>query len=205
MAYTGTTATTSRPAKYRFGDSCSNERYRMNDNSTGRSTKLVATLVSLAIRHAVASVATIVAACAVWTVVYAALLLWAIVANDGLGGPLAYPGGLLLVAVAAGVGCLLLFFPATVSAELICRNRALPILMQIPVSVAALAALCALAGVILRASAAVLPFGASVSGFVLWLFMLSLLPIGFYWWIAESAPLVRSAIRMLRTSLAADS
>ena len=45
---------------------------------------------SLAIRHGVASVATIVAACAVWTFTYVALLLWAAASNGGLGGPLAF-------------------------------------------------------------------------------------------------------------------
>jgi hypothetical protein len=172
----------------------------MNDVSKGRATRFVATMASLAIRHAVASLATIAAACAIWTAAYVALLLWAIVSNGGLGGPLAYPGGLVFAAVTAGVACLLLFFPATVSAELICRSRALPILTQIPVSVAVLAALCFLSGVILRASTAAIPFGASVSGFIAWLFLLSLFPIGFYWWIAQAAPLVRGAINMFRAS-----
>lgn len=172
----------------------------MNAKSRGRATKLAASMASVAIRHAVASFATIAAACAIWTVVYVALLLWAIVSNSGLGGPLAYPGGLLFVAVTAGVASLLLFFPATVSAELICRGGALPILTQIPVSVAMLAALCFVAGVIIRASTAAIPFGASVSGFIVWLFMLSLLQIAFYWWIAQAAPLVRGAINMFRVS-----
>ena len=157
-------------------------------------------MVSLAIRHGVASLATIVAACAIWTVVYAALLLWAILSNGGLGGPLAYPVGLLVVAVAAWAACALLFFPATVTAELICRRRALPILTQIPVCVAVLAAICVAAGIVVRASTSAIPFGASVSGFVVWLFVLSLIPIGFYWWIAQAAPLVRSAISLFRSS-----
>src|SRR5258705_13699585 len=100
----------------------------MNDKSTGRARPLAASIASVVIRHAVASFATIAAACAIWTVAYGALLLWAIVSNSGLGGPLAYPGGLLFVAVNAAVACLVLFFPATIAAELICRGRALPIL-----------------------------------------------------------------------------
>jgi hypothetical protein len=161
---------------------------------------LAATIASLAIRHSVASIATIAGACAIWTVAYVALLLWAIVSKGGLGGPLAYPGGLLFSAVTAAVACLLLFFPATVSAELLCRSRARPILTQIPVSVAVLAALCFLAGVIIRASTTAIPFGASVSGFIGGLFLLSLLPIGFYWWITQAAPLARGAINMFRAS-----
>lgn len=172
----------------------------MNDMAKARATRVAAAMASLAIRHAVASLVTIAAACAIWTVAYVALLLWAIVSNSGLGGPLAYPGGLLFAAVTAAVACLLFFFPATACAELICRRRALPILMQIPVSVAVLAALCFLVGVITRASTAAIPFGASVSGFTTWLFLLSLLPIGLYWWIVQAAPLVRGAINMFRGS-----
>jgi hypothetical protein len=172
----------------------------MNDKSTGRARTLAASIASVAIRHAVASFATIAAACAIWTVAYGTLLLWAIVSNSGLGGPLAYPGGLLFVAVTAAVACLVLFFPATVAAELICRRRALPILAQIPVSVAVLAALCFAEGMIVHASTAAMPFGASVSSFIAWLFILSLLPIGFYWWVAQAAPLVHGAINLFRTS-----
>jgi hypothetical protein len=147
----------------------------MNDEPTGRPKRAAAGIVSLAIRHGVASVATIVAACAIWTVGYGALVLLAILSNGGLGGPLAYPVGLLLVAVAAGAACFLLFFPATASAELICRSRALSTLTQIPVSVAVLAALCVAAGIIVRAFTPAIPFGVSVSGFIVWLFVLSLL------------------------------
>lgn len=157
-------------------------------------------MASLAIRHAVAACATILAACALWTVTYVGLLLWAVVSDSGLGGPLAYPGGLLFAAVTAGVACLLLFFPATVFAELICRSRERPVLTQIPVSVAALGSLCLLAGVIIRASAPAMPFGASVSGFIVWLFVLSLVPIGFYWWVAQAAPLLRGAMNTCRAS-----
>src|SRR3954452_7083544 len=130
----------------------------MNDKSSGRARTLASSIASVAIRHAVASFAMIAAACAIWTVAYVALLLWAIVSNSGLGGPLAYPGGLLLAAVTVAVGCFLLFFPATVAAELICRRRALPILAQIPVSVAVLAALCVAEGVIVHASTTTMPF-----------------------------------------------
>jgi hypothetical protein len=156
--------------------------------------RVAVSLASLLIRHAFASFATIAAACAIWTVTYVGLLLWAIVSNEGLGGPLAYPGGLLFIGVAAAVSCLLLFFPATVSAEWICRSRALPILAQIPIAVVVLAVLCLLAGVALRVSTVAIPFGASVRDFIAWLFFLSLLPIGFYWWIAQAAPLLSGAV-----------
>lgn len=152
--------------------------------------------MSLAIRHGVASIATIVAACAIWTITYVALLLCAVASNGGLGGPLAYPGGLLVVAVIAAAGCLLLFFPATALAEWICRRRALPILVQIPVSVAVLAVLCILAGIAVQVFRNSIPFGLSVTRFSAGLFGLSLLPVGFYWWIAQAGPLLRAVTKL---------
>lgn len=157
-------------------------------------------MASLTIRHGVASLATIVAACVIWTVTYVALLLWAMVSDGGLGGPLAYPAGLVFVALAASVACLLLFFPATASAEWICQSRRLPVLAQIPVSVAVLAALCLAVGILAGTSTAAVPFGKSAGGFSGWLFALSLLPVGFYWWVAQAAPLLRSAVSHLRAS-----
>lgn len=162
--------------------------------------KALAVTASLAIRHGVASVATIVAACAIWTITYVALLLWAAASNGGLGGPFAYPGGLLVVAVTAAVACLVLFFPATALAEWICRRRALPILVQIPVSVALLATLCILAGFAFQVFRNSIPFGLSVTSFGAGLFGLSLLPVGFYWWIAQAGPLLRAVTKAVRTT-----
>src|SRR5690349_10142719 len=141
-------------------------------------------LALFGIRHAVAVLSTIVAACLLWTVTYAALLAWAVITNDGLGGPLAYPGGLAAVAVGAAVGSLVLFLPATTLAEWICRRSGWPVLAQIPLSVAALAVVCvpaALGGHFLLESPV---FAASVLHAASLLFTLSLVPIGFYWWVA---------------------
>lgn len=171
------------------------EPQRMNDKSASREVRPCHGMAWLAIRHGVASLATIVAACAVWTLTYVALLLWAFASDGGLGGPLAYPGGLLVVSVTAAVACLLLFFPATALAEWICRRRALPILVQIPVSVAMLATLCILAGITVQVFRNPIPFGESVTRFSAGLFGLSLLPVGFYWWIAQAGPLLRAVTR----------
>lgn len=155
------------------------------------------TLAFLVLRHGVASLATIVAACAIWTVAYLVLLLWAIAANGGLGGPLAYPGGLLVVALAAGLASLVLFFPATALAEWACHRRSLPILAQIPLSVALLAALCILAGSAIEAFRDPSATTAAVVRLCAWVFGLSLVPIGFYWWIAQAGPLLSAALRLL--------
>ena len=50
---------------------------------------------SFALRHAFAIAFLAITACALWTLCYVVLLLWAIISDEGLGGPLAYPAGLL--------------------------------------------------------------------------------------------------------------
>jgi hypothetical protein len=172
----------------------------MNDGARSRGTNTAATLAGFVLRHGVASLATVVAACAIWTVTYLVLLLWAIAANGGLGGPLAYPGGLLVVALAAGLASLFLFFPATALAELACRRKALPILAQIPISVALLAALCVLAAFAIEAFRDPPATAPVVARLCAWAFGLSLVPIGFYWWIAQAGPLLRAALRLLPSS-----
>jgi hypothetical protein len=158
--------------------------------------KCAATLAVFALRHAVASIGTVVAACVVWTITYFLLLLWAIAANAGLGGPLAYPGGLVAVVAIASVGCCSLFFPATALAEWACRRRGWPITAQIPVSVAALALLSMVAGVPVRVLLERSVSATSALNISTWLFVISLIPLGFYWWIAQAGPLVRAAFEL---------
>ncbi|MEY2500146.1 MAG: hypothetical protein QOI07_480 [Verrucomicrobiota bacterium] len=97
---------------------------------------------SVCVRHCLALVITVLAACALWTVIYFALLLWAVFTDRGIGGPLAYPGGLLFFFLASTAAGLVLLLPSTALAEWFARRRGLPILAQIPLSVAALAVLC---------------------------------------------------------------
>lgn len=164
----------------------------MPDRSMLRQTKVV---IGFAIRHATATVATVIAACALWTLVYFGLIVWAIITDGGLGGPLAYPGFLILLAVAALTFSAVLFLPASGLAEWVCRRSGLPILVQIPVSVAFLALLSPLAALLIQGvrKPANLPESTLVLG--IWLFGLSLVPLGFYWWVAQSVPLVRELLR----------
>ncbi|HSK77886.1 MAG TPA: hypothetical protein VLQ45_15655 [Thermoanaerobaculia bacterium] len=152
-------------------------------------------LALFGIRHAVAVLATIVAACILWTVTYAALLAWAVVTNEGLGGPLAYPGGLVAAAITAAVTSLVLFLPATALAEWICRRSHWPFLAQIPVSVAVLAAVCVPVALGVQLLREVPASAASVLQSAALLFTLSLVPIGFYWWVAQTGSLVRERFR----------
>ena len=140
-------------------------------------------------RHFLALLLTVLAGCLLWTVVYFALLLWAAFAGGGLGGPLAYPAGLLFFLVAGSAASLVLLLPATALAEWFARWHGFPVLAQIPLSVAFLALLC-FAAVGLRSS---LSFGV--------LFLSLLLPLGLYWWVAQSAPLALSLLRFVQSTI----
>ncbi|MEA2337276.1 MAG: hypothetical protein QOE82_1283 [Thermoanaerobaculia bacterium] len=151
-----------------------------------------------AIRHFVAAVATVCAACLLWTVTYAVLILWAIVTNGGLGGPLAYPAGLFVIVLVAAAAAIALFFPATAAAELIGRRWKVPFLAQIPVTVGVLAVLCLPAAIGVERFWSQAPSPRSVATLAVWLFGLSLLPVGFYWWVAQSGTLLFKAVRALQ-------
>ena len=152
---------------------------------------------SFCARHFLALGVTVAAACAVWTVTYFALLLWAVLVGGGLGSPLAYPAGLLFFFVATTAASLVLLFPATALAEWFARRRGFPILVQIPVSVVALALICFVV-VSIASAAGSQPTLRGVSvGFGV-LFLALLVPLGLYWWMAQSGPLVLSLLGRIR-------
>jgi hypothetical protein len=148
-------------------------------------------------RHFLALVITVAVPCVLWTIAYFALLLWAMITGGGIGGPLAYPAGLLFFFVAATVASLVLLLPSTALAEWFARRNGLPIIAQIPISVGILALLCFLL-VAVAASVDAAPSTKSVSvGFGV-LFIVHLLPLGLYWWTAQSGPLLLSLFRRWR-------
>ncbi len=155
------------------------------------------------LRHAVAMALTIAIPCLLWTVAYLGLLLYATVTGGGPGGPLAYPVGLLFVLAGAAGACLVLLFPATAAAEWIARRLSLPILAQIPISIGFLAILSLLLTLILGQrfpQALPLAPGQKLNPVITAaaLFSAHLLPLGFYWWIAQIGPLLSALFARLR-------
>jgi hypothetical protein len=142
-------------------------------------------------------IVTVVVACVVWTVTYFALLLWAAFIGGGIGGPLAYPAGLLFFFVATTATSLFLLLPSTALAEWFTQRRGFPILAQIPVSVAVLALLCLIAVSIVSAAGSQPTFHGVSVGFGI-LFLVLLVPLGIYWWGAQSAPLLLSLLGRIR-------
>ena len=154
---------------------------------------------SFCARHCLALAVTVTAACVVWTVAYLALLVWAVFTNGGIGGPLAYPAGLLFFFLFTTASSLILLLPATALAEWFACRRGLPVLAQIPISVAALALLCLAAVAILSAIGSQFTLHGVTIGFGI-LFLALLLPLGLYWWAAQSIPLLLSLLQHLRGS-----
>jgi hypothetical protein len=154
-------------------------------------------------RHLLATLVMVSALCVLWTVTYFALLIWAAVSGGGLGSPANYPLGLLLALVGGTLISLALFLPATALAEWIAKRRGLPILAQIPISIAILAALCLLVVGIAIAAGMQATFRSGAAGFAM-LFLAHLLPLGLYWWIAQSGPLLVSFYKQLCRLLRAE-
>jgi hypothetical protein len=147
-------------------------------------------------RHLLALCVVVAAPCVLFTILYFVLLIWAIVFGGGIGSPIAYPIGLMVIFIAAlGVGSML-FFPSTVFAEWIVKKRNLPVLAQIPITVGSLGTLCLLVSSIATANSAAPSLRGAFVGFAT-LFGILLLPLGLYWWTAQSGPLALAIIRRI--------
>jgi len=144
------------------------------------------------LRHLLALAGLVALGCFFWTVVYFGLLLWALTSGGGIGGPLAYPAGLVVVfclGVGAGLGLLL---PATALAEWLVGRRHWPVLAQIPVSVALLVLICS--AIVFAGSGELSTGFLNQLAIVGVLVALNLVPLGIYWWIAQSGPLIWSGL-----------
>ena len=149
-------------------------------------------------RHFFALLVIVVLACVAWTVAYFALLFWATVSGGGIGGPLAYPAGLLFAAVATVAAGIAFFLPSTRFAEWFARRRGLPILAQIPISLVCLGVLCLILVGVVQANRQE-PFAIKTFlGWTAFLIGIQLLPLGIYWWIAQAGPLAMSVLRRFR-------
>jgi hypothetical protein len=152
-------------------------------------------------RHSLALLVTVAAPCVLWTVAYCALLLWALVVGGGVGSPASYLLTLVVLLLYGTAGALTLLFPSAALAEWLARRLGLPVLAQIPLSVAILAVLSlAVAG--LASAVGYNPWWLrDVSAIFGVLFLVHLLPLGLYWWVAQGGPLVLSLLRRLRGAL----
>ena len=144
----------------------------------------VITAMTFAARHLLIVPIAIVAGCIIWTIIYVVLLLAAIIFNQGLGGPLAYPAGIVAIVVPSIVIGWGVFAPASAVGAIVCALLQLPRLAAIPIVTAAAFGLSYLLywGYIELVTTHSMPSAT----FVLKNFAMFLsIPLGIYWWITE--------------------
>lgn len=151
--------------------------------------------IRFAVKHAVAATVVISGIVAFTAASYFALLAWAVIAGEGLGGPLAFPVMVLFALVASVVSVLLVLLPTTALTEWICVKRGVHRLWQIPVATLLLAgyvfSAALVAGVAWESS---VHRAASLAGI---LFASLLVPLGAYWWSLQSTDwLIHSGTRV---------
>ena len=150
-------------------------------------------------RHFLFVLVAMVAGCVLWTVAYFLLLVVAVIGGHGIGGPLAYPAG--LVAVIAS--CVFLgwgvFAPASAVGAIFCAVFKLPRLAAIPVvTVAAFVLSYLLYGgyIKLVTTHSMPPAWIILRNFAIFLSV----PLGAYWWLTEGPGALFDAFRNVSLS-----
>jgi hypothetical protein len=161
---------------------------------------IVARIGFFCARHALAVVALTVSTCVLWTVVYLALFFWAIFSGGGIGGPLAYPAGLIFFAIASTFMGIFVFLPTTAFAEWFTHRQGWPILAQIPMCVAGFSLICITIIFAAIYTSAEVTFLNAAMGFLA-LIVIYLIPLTIYWWVAQSIPLLISLTQRIRAAL----
>jgi hypothetical protein len=150
-----------------------------------------------ALRHFFAWAATTGTWLVVWTAIYLFLLLWALIAGEGIGSPVLYPLGLLAIFILHSIATLLVFLPATLLAELLCHKKQLPKLSGgIPLAFAFFLIEIALCGYLLSISSS--PEAPTTPEAILGLLLTLAIPMGFYWWASQFPSLLRVAFLKIR-------
>lgn len=152
------------------------------------------TAMTFAARHLLIVPVAIIAGCVLWTMIYVILLLVAIIFNQGVGGPLAYPAGIIAILVTSIVIGWGIFAPASAIGAIACALLKLPRLAAIPIVTAAAFGLSYLLywGYIELVTTHSMPSAAVVlKNFAMFLSI----PLGVYWWITEGPGAIFDACR----------
>lgn len=146
--------------------------------------KVVLLTLTFLTRHFLFVAFAMVAGCIAWTIAYLVLLVVAVVTNQGVGGPLAFPAGIIAVLAACGVLGWGVFTPASAIGAVFCRVFRLPHIAAIPVVTVAASLLSyglyrAYIGMVTTHS---MPTMLTVlKNFAIYLSI----PLGAYWWLTE--------------------
>lgn len=151
---------------------------------------------SFVMRHVLAMVVTIAVPCVLWTLAYFSLLGWCFLTGSAFGSPLVFPLVLFVILVGGAVVVAAFFFPSTVLAEWLVRHCSLPPLLQVPFCILVFGALCfgfSLLSVVTGPEPSAEAFFTRFGFF----FLVHLLPLGGYWWVAQGGPLALSLLARL--------
>ena len=146
--------------------------------------KTVLSVLTFAARHLLIVPFGIIAGCILWTIAYVLLLAVAVIWNQGIGGPLAYPAGILAIIGASifiGWG---IFAPASAIGAIFCAAFRLPRLAAIPVvfgSAFVLSFLLYQAYVVGLTTHSMPSIGVVLKNYAIFLSV----PLGAYWWVTE--------------------
>jgi hypothetical protein len=143
----------------------------------------LAAIASIAVRHAVAIGAVVLTGCVFWTVAYFSLLMWAAASEGGMGSPVLYPIGIVLILCGAVVASLLFFLPPTLVSEVLCRARGWPTLIGIPLTFVLFCFVSLFWSFI--ANLARPSDEISVWSLATGIIVTLAVPLGLYWWAAE--------------------
>jgi len=142
--------------------------------------------LTFVMRHFLIVVLAAFVGCVLWTIGYFLLLLVAVIWNQGVGGPLAYPSGIILIiacCVFLGWG---VFAPASGIGAIFCTMFRLPRLVAIPVVFTSAFLLSYLLYWIYFERFT--PHSMDSVGIVLQNFAVFIsVPLGIYWWLTEGS------------------
>jgi hypothetical protein len=154
----------------------------------------VITAMTFAARHLLIVPIAIVAGCVIWTIIYVILLLVAIIFNQGIGGLLAYPAGIIAILVTTIVIGWGVFAPASALGAIASALLKLPRLAAIPIVTASAFGLSYFLywGYIELVTTHSMPSAAVVLKNSA---MFLSIPLGIYWWITEGPGAIFDACR----------
>ena len=147
-----------------------------------------------AVKHVIATAVVVGGVVAFIAASYFALLAWAVLAGDPLGGPVAFPFMVLLALIASVVSVGLILMPATALAEWVAVKHQLRRAFQIPIATALAGGQLLFAALVISVLRGIPWSSAAAAAGVI--FALLLVPLGVYWWSIQSTDwLLRAATR----------
>ncbi len=156
--------------------------------------KKILPAITFVARHLLAIPFAIIAGCILWTIAYLLLLIIAVIFDKGVGGPLAYPAGIIAILGASIIIGWGIFTPASAIGALVCKIFRWPRLAAIPVvftSAISISYMMCWAYTVVMTTQSVPSTWVVAKNFTIFLAV----PLGVYWWIIEGSGAVFDIVR----------